>query len=294
MQLIAHTIETPRLSFSCLWNGVSEGMPVIALHGWLDNAASFKPLSEFMELELPFYAIDLAGHGLSEHRSADASYQLFENVVDLGAIISQVAGVDQQVVLVGHSMGGIICSLYAASCPERVAGTVLLDSLGPITDEAVSVLPQLQKAMNRITQFKSSRLVVYPSKALAARVRTGGIGKIGIDAAKILVDRGLKEVEEGFVWASDPRLLEPSMVRLSEAQVEAIFQGIVSPVMLICGSEGFFSDRKALEKRLAYIHTLERHTVAGGHHFHMEGDVERSAKLIGSFLDKISSATNMA
>ena len=46
------------------WPG--EGEPVLALHGWLDNAASFQPLAE--PLGHPLVALDFAGHGHSEHR----------------------------------------------------------------------------------------------------------------------------------------------------------------------------------------------------------------------------------
>ena len=44
--------------------GRSGYLPVIALHGWLDNAASFDRMLPFME-NLHVIALDLAGHGRS-------------------------------------------------------------------------------------------------------------------------------------------------------------------------------------------------------------------------------------
>ena len=284
MQLNPVEIQTDRLKLAGYHNGVVEGTPVIALHGWLDNAASFAPLGECLNLAQPFYAIELPGHGLSEHRPACCSYQLLENIVDLAALIKQVAQEGQPVILLGHSLGGIICSLYAASSPARVKQLILLDSLGPMTDETEAVLPQLRKAMKKVELFRSSRLTVYPSIEMAAKVRTGGIGKIGIEAAHLLVNRGLKSVDDGFCWTSDPRLMEPSLIRFTEAQVKAVYSGIECPVSLICGDKGYFADYGALKNRLSYIGRLEKHIVQGGHHFHMEGDVRKTADLIEEFI----------
>jgi len=284
MALESIAIKTERLTLSALHNGVKTGTPVIAFHGWLDNAASFIPLLDAWECSQPFYAVELPGHGLSEHRPKSCSYQLLENIVDVAAVVKALCPDDAQVILIGHSLGGIICSLYAAASPERVEKLVLLDSLGPITDETAAVLPQLRRAMKRAEQFRSSKLVVYPDVEMAAKVRRSGIGRIGMSAAQLLVQRGLKKVEGGYCWTSDPRLMEPSFLRFTEKQVEAIFRGIDCPICLICGEQGYFSETDAVRTRMSYLEQVEHHVVTGGHHFHMEGDVEKTSQIIQAFI----------
>lgn len=285
MQLTPFELDTARLRLAGLKNEGHSGEPVIALHGWLDNAASFVPLAEQLGLDRPFYALELPGHGHSQHRPESCQYGLIDNIVDLEAAVQALVGNDKTVTLVGHSLGGIICSLYAASRPERVSKLVLLDSLGPLTDATESVLPQLRKAMQRVSRFRPSRLVVYPDLEKAARVRMSGIGRIGLDAARLLVERGTTAVEGGYSWTSDPRLMEPSLLRFSEEQVQALFQGIGCPVCLICGDTGYFSDYASLERRLSYIKNIEKHLVKGGHHFHMEGDIESAASICEDFIN---------
>lgn len=287
MKLEHFKTPTSRLALTGLKNTTHKGVPVIALHGWLDNAASFIPLSEKLADSRPFYALEMPGHGLSDHRSAATSYHLLENVVDVLAFINEISK-EAPVSLIGHSLGGIVASLLAAAAPGRVNKLVLLDSLGPLTDETENVLPQLRKAIAKASLFKSSKMTVYPTKELACSVRMMGVGKVNKYAASLLVERGIKEVEGGFSWTSDPKLLEPSLLRFSEEQVASVFLGIECPIRLICGDKGYFSDYEALSKRLNYLKgksgVLDKHIVSGGHHFHMDGDVAVTAELVNEFL----------
>lgn len=283
MDLQHFAVKTSRLTLAGLTNGKTQGRPIIALHGWLDNAASFRPLAESLNFDRPFYALELPGHGHSEHRPNSAQYHLVDNTVDVIAFVDSVCE-GGEFDLIGHSLGGIVATLVAAAVPERVKHLVLLDSLGPLTDDIENVLPQLKKAVKRAAALRNSKLNVYPTKEVAAKARMAGVGKISMEAARILVERGLREAEGGYVWSSDPRLLEPSLLRFSEEQVAAIMRGIECPVQLIVGEDGYFRQYEAISKRLAYINSLEQHKVAGGHHFHMEGDIERTAEIIHAFL----------
>ena len=284
MHLESFERQTSRLRIAGLKNQAAQGQAIIALHGWLDNAASFEILSTYIETDRPFYAIDLPGHGLSEHRPEVSSYHLLENILDVIAFIDSLDHPsNDKVTLLGHSLGGIIACLVAAAAPEKVAQLILLDSLGPLTDETASVLPQLRNAVDKAMRI-NSKVSVFPDLEMAARARMAGIGKISREAAQHLIKRGIKEVAGGYSWRSDPKLLKPSFLRLSESQVEAIFAGIECPVQLLTGSEGYFSNKQALIKRMSYFKNIEHNSVQGGHHFHMDGDIEGTARYINAFI----------
>ncbi|MFT6031131.1 MAG: pimeloyl-ACP methyl ester carboxylesterase [Oleiphilaceae bacterium] len=290
MQLQSFTTQTANLNIAGLKNDKLLGDPVVALHGWLDNAASFEPISACLDLKRPFYAIDLPGHGLSEHRPPSSSYHLVENIVDVLLFIDTLP-VNQElaqegngkVTLIGHSLGGIICCLIAASMPERIEKVILLDSMGPLTDETKNVLPQLRKAVTKAMQIKS-KVSVFPTIEHAVKTRMMGLGHVNKMSAEMLVSRGTKEVEGGFSWTTDPKLLKPSFLRFTEAQVEAIFSGILCPVKLIRGESGYFSVYGDLKMRLEYFQDVEQVSVLGGHHFHMDGDVKRTAEYVNAYL----------
>jgi pimeloyl-ACP methyl ester carboxylesterase len=69
-----HVVEEVRLSLPHIelaahLFGPEDGLPVIALHGWLDNANSFARLAPRLK-GLRIIALDMAGHGHSGHRPA--------------------------------------------------------------------------------------------------------------------------------------------------------------------------------------------------------------------------------
>lgn len=103
------------------------GQRVLALHGWLDNAASFVPLAaQLPGLEL--VAIDLPGHGHSAHLPPGTQYNTpgaICHVLD----VADALGWDR-FVLLGHSMGAGIASLAATAAPERVERLIAIEALG--------------------------------------------------------------------------------------------------------------------------------------------------------------------
>ena len=120
--------------------GTPTGFPCLALHGWLDNANTFARLAPRLP-QLHWVAIDLPGHGLSEHRSPDAKYHFIDWVGDVMAAADALGW--QRFSLVGHSMGAAIAALCAGAYPNRVKRLALLDGLGPFSSEAEDVPARL-------------------------------------------------------------------------------------------------------------------------------------------------------
>ena len=63
--------------FLGVWWGSKTKQPVLALHGWQDNAGTWDKLSPYLLPEISILAIDLPGHGLSSHYPPGQMYYLF-------------------------------------------------------------------------------------------------------------------------------------------------------------------------------------------------------------------------
>ena len=107
-----------------------EGVPFVLLHGFGNEAHVW---DDFVPVIAPYYrtlALDLRGHGDSGH-DPERRYDYEFHVRDLEAVTAAL-GIER-FVLMGHSLGGRIATLFAGAHPERLAGLVLVDS-GPELD----------------------------------------------------------------------------------------------------------------------------------------------------------------
>lgn len=241
----------------------------LALHGWLDNAASFSRLAPrlVVRLGIRVVAIDFAGHGLSRHRRGD--YALWDYCHDLLDACDDLGLA--RVPLLAHSMGAGVACLTAAALPERVGTLVLLDGLGALTTEAGEAPAQLRKGLLADRRPLSSALR-YPDSetAVAARV-AGGATPIDAETARPLVSRNLEALPDGHVQLrTDARLLRPSLVRFSPEQVGAMLASVRSPVLLLEGEAGILGERARARQARASVARLTRRVLPGGHHLHLE------------------------
>lgn len=258
--------------------GPVDGLPVLALHGWLDNAATFRALEPHLGA-VRLVALDLVGHGFSAHRPEAMPYYIWDNVADVLAVADELGW--QQFHLLGHSMGAGIGSLLAGTMPERVLSLVLLEGLAPMADEP-DELPEKMALAIRRRQHRERRVKFYPDIESAVAARMKGRFPVTEQAARWLVERSIVHTPQGVRWRSDPALVLPSVLRLSEDQVRAFLRRIECPTLLIMASDGIVTP--LLDERAAVIRGLERLTFTGNHHVHMEASAaEPIASAINAF-----------
>src|SRR5690554_802075 len=274
------SLQVPGGRIAGLRLGAAGAPRVLALHGWLDNAASFVPLAPHLG-DVDLVAPDLPGHGQSFHLAPGADYS-FAGAVHTVLDIADALGWET-FSLLGHSMGAGIASLVAAGCPERVERLVAIEALGALPDTAERTAARLREAVvaRRALRDKQLRVFADPAPAVRARMAANALGEA---SARLLVERGLREVEGGFTWSSDPRLTLPTMVRMTPEQVDNLVAGIT------CRTKVVYADppqpylpEPERSRRARLLPRGELVVVPGGHHLHMEQPADVAAA-IGDFL----------
>lgn len=245
------------------WPG--EGEPVLALHGWLDNAASFQPLAA--PLGHPLVALDFAGHGHSEHRPRHQATHYVDHVRDVLAVADQLGW--DRFVLVGHSMGAGVACLFAATFPERVSRLVLIEGLGPPATAADEVAPNLRKAIDQMQALPDKRKPVYADPEQAVAARLPALGGLEESSARLLCERGLEQVDGGWTWRTDARLRITSSLRLTDDQVKGFVERITAPTLLVLGNEGLGGDGR-FDHRIEWLRDVRVTRLPGRHHLHMD------------------------
>lgn len=243
----------------------------LALHGWLDNAASFTRLAPLLAevLDIRIVAIDFRGHGHSKHAPAGSDYALWDYCHDVLDAMDTL-GIEQASLL-AHSMGAAVACLMAAAMPERVAQLTLLDGLGALNTPAEETANQLRKGLiaYRRPLSRPPRYADIES-AVAARV-AGGVTPLDSVTAMPLVERNTEATADGYIqMRTDSRLLKPSLVRFTPEQVLAQLTCIQAPMLLIEGERGILGEREWAEQARQAVKDLTRHVLPGGHHLHLE------------------------
>ncbi|CAB3385838.1 Hypothetical predicted protein [Cloeon dipterum] len=175
------------------WWGPKNKQPVLAMHGWLDNANSFDPLMKLMPSNFSLLSLDLPGHGLSSHYPAGIPHHLTEDIVSLRRIIKHFGW--QQVSFLCHSMGSTYAFIYSAIFPKEVNKLVGLDILRPFemtaefyAENGGNYIDKYIETIQNTREPPESTL-----EDLAKRQHEGSKKSISVESSRILMERGAYE-----------------------------------------------------------------------------------------------------
>lgn len=256
--------------------------PLMALHGWQDNAASFERLAPQLD-GFHVVALDLSGQGQSSFRSPDATYQIWDDLPQLAGVVDAL-GWDRYALL-GHSRGGIISTLLAAAQPERCSHLVLLDAIVPQAVSETAFAGQLGAFLRdrKTAAAASARRYATREAAIAARARHG----LPPEAAGCLAARGLAGDDvTGWEWRIDPRLRGASAVKMSDGQIRAVLGAVRARVLLLQATRGMMQSHPIADLARNHIPGLRVEDVDGGHHFHMEAVMDEWVATVRAFLEQ--------
>ncbi|MFI8739733.1 alpha/beta hydrolase [Stutzerimonas zhaodongensis] len=265
-------LSLPHIEVAAHLYGPEDGQPVIALHGWLDNAATFSRLAPLLE-GVRIVALDLPGHGHSDHRPLGAAYNIWDYAHDVLQTAEQFGW--KRFSLLGHSMGAIVSVLLAGAMPDRVERLALIDGVIPYTGEAETAPQKLGESLQKLLVVDDKRKPVYASFEQAVAARMKGVGAVSHEAAERLAQRGLMPVPGGYTWRTDARLMLPSSMRLTRAHAWAFVHGVACPASLVLAEQGLLTQPAMLELTQALPFVL--HRLPGGHHLHLDDQVGAEA-----------------
>ncbi|AZD01017.1 alpha/beta hydrolase [Pseudomonas chlororaphis] len=258
-------LSLPHIELAAHLFGPEDGLPVIALHGWLDNANSFARLAPRLR-GLRIVALDMAGHGHSGHRPLGASYVLWDYVYDVLQVAEQLGW--KRFGLLGHSLGAIVSLVLAGSLPERVSHLALIDGVIPPTASGENAAERMGMALQAQLDLRGKRKPVYATLDRAIEARMKGMVAVSREAAELLAQRGLMPVPEGYTWRSDSRLTLASPLRLTQEQALTFVQRLACPAHLVVAADGMLAKHTELLERLPF----SREQLPGGHHLHLNDE----------------------
>ncbi len=263
-------IDLPGLPLAAVIHGADDAPPLLALHGWLDNAASFDALAPHLAECRRVIALDLPGHGRSAHLPAGrGSHYHFIDYVDLVLTAAEALHLGR-FDLLGHSLGAGVASLVAAAAPERIRHLALIEGLGPLADDSEHTLQRFRRAMRQRQNGLHKRRRVFADVDSAVRARTM-VSDLAPDEARAIVTRGLEHTDGGYRWSSDPRQTLTTPIRLPEAQVRRLLAGIEAPTQLLLAEPHTpYLPPDIMRARAACVADIRLAYLEGHHHLHVQ------------------------
>lgn len=139
----SHFVETNGIKLHYLDHD-GDGPTLILMHGLTATSRSFDGLVKAgLAPKLRVLALDLRGRGLSDKPAT--GYSMPEHAADILGLLDALGM--EQVILGGHSFGGLLTYYLAAHHPERVSKCVVLDAPAKVNPR---VMEQIKPSLDRL------------------------------------------------------------------------------------------------------------------------------------------------
>lgn len=124
------------------------------LHGLGSSSCFYKTITLSLKSDVRCILIDAPGSGLSELGEAEQSVSSIAK--DAIAVLDALK-VEEKVVVVGHSMGGLVANYIASEYPERVKGVLLIGPVNPDPALAEVFQKRIEVVKKGTIRFKPQR-----------------------------------------------------------------------------------------------------------------------------------------
>ena len=210
---------------------------VVLCHGFLDIAWSFDAVArELVSAGYGVAAFDWRGHGKSEWIGRGGYYHFPDYVLDLDELLPQLS--DRPVHLLGHSMGGSACVMYAAARPEKLRTLTLVEGIGPPEMEPRDPTGRLVAWLDGIhkVRAKEPRPMRDAAEALhRMRIQNPDLPD---ELGAFLISKSTEPVDGGIRWTFDPLHKTFAPRPFQAAPFESLLESIAAPTLIVAGERG--------------------------------------------------------
>jgi len=253
--------------------GNDKGQPMLLLHGFMAHAHVWDYFAVHFQSHYHVIALDQRGHGESQW-SKDGAYSLDDHFSDIAHFIETLDL--NEVILIGHSMGGRHALLYAACVPSTVDRLILVDARPGNDLRAASTLRQL--------------LATFPLKAHSLKEVVQAIQNLypylSREMCYHIVNHGYKRVHKRtYIPKYDTRIGQQSdNTGYVTEELWPFMEHVPCPVLVIRGQESSFLSRKVTQQMCRAFHQAEFKEIPESTHMPVQENPVATKKVITDFL----------
>ncbi|XP_076168293.1 serine hydrolase-like protein isoform X2 [Ptiloglossa arizonensis] len=272
-----------------LW-GSENQQPMLALHGWQDNAGSFNALAPFLSKNIPIMAIDFPGHGLSSWLPPGIMYDIAFYIILIERLRQYFEW--DKIKIIGHSMGGYVILWYSYLFTKQIKYTVIIDGLRSLSSTKLEYNNTFSKIISKFLETeKFVNKLTYTQEEIMNRWISATENSLNEVSCKMLMKRGVTQVEHGkYVINRDPRLkVVPNFSQFVQEELHQCTENVTFPFLLITAKNSHIGNMENASKIFNIMKEKNENVyweeITGTHHVHMR-DAETVANIINPFLKK--------
>ncbi|GBL90253.1 Serine hydrolase-like protein [Araneus ventricosus] len=271
--------------------GDEHNKPVLALHGWQDNAGTFDRLIPLLCQDLYIVAVDLPGQGLSSHFQEGSTYLYINILLEIKRVVDYLKW--EAFSIIGHSLGGAYALLYSCTYPECIINVILLDFVKPFSYSAEELRYAMRQNMEELLKVEGKSLKqapVYSYIEARERLIQGFQNQITLESADVLMKRASKSSKcgKGVVFSRDIRTQAKISSGFTHDGLKAFLRNMRCNLLIILGKDTpeLYGLREGIDDFLnLYKETCKNFQLVeidGNHYVHLNNP-ERVAPLVDNF-----------
>lgn len=192
---------------------------------------------------------------------------------------------------IGHSMGGMISSIFASIYPEHIEKLVMIDCAGPLSVEPQDTVKFMRECCDNLLTVESKTMnrspPSYTYEQALNLILTKRPSKLTRQSAVVLIQRSLQKHSNGkYSFTTDQRLKVDYNQMFSPMQHMIIIHSVKCPVLYLRAVENRIQNMpiiKSVRKMYKLNPNVQIIKVNGNHDVHLNHP-ERIADLINTFL----------
>jgi pimeloyl-ACP methyl ester carboxylesterase len=270
------------------WSSGDHASSVVLLHGYMDAAGTWDLVAPaLVRAGMRVLAPDMRGFGDGPRAPRGSYYHFADYVADLLPLVDATVHKNEELFLVGHSMGGTIATLFSGARPDRVARLALLEGVGP-PDMPPDMAPiRMRKWLDDLGTLRA-RANEPGSRERAFATREEALKRLmmshsNVDRAilETRLDHLVRDAGDGkLAWRFDPLHKTTSPTAFSSAVFSEFAKRVTCPVLFVGGGAMGFHPADEDARLAAFARVTRRDLEDAGHMLHWTKPNELSTILV--------------
>ena len=270
-----------------------QGPTLVFTHGWGADRRDWRYAIRDLPPGLHVVAWDLPGLGESSAPPAN-DFSMSTLAKDLDSVVSSLG--DRPVILVGHSIGGMLNLEYARQFPQKLGTSVrgLVQANTTFTNPIETKKnAELSKKLQEPLFEPLLHLVAWTSpvaRALGWLAYQSGLAHLQLAAQSFAGEQTWEQLDEmaRYAYRSSPGVVSRGVLAMLNWDASDVLPRIPIPTLIISGNEDVTTLPRASDRMAREIRSSQRIAVSQAAHLGPVEQHKRYADAIASFVARVS------